>query len=217
MLIDSLHFLLLPFPMFRQRYTLFCPDPRSTLVPVHSSPNLCARRLPRPRRDGGVYPERLGAFSFPLAMPIAEPPSVSHPTHSEANASLLCSIAPARHVGLGHAPNRLDFSRCSLCEQKRSNSRANNALIFNNLQTHEPLTPLNSCTYKIGGGYFPERINFPRAATHRWDPPFGTRSMLLRPFDFHLSTACPERSRRVNSSSTIPALHSGAHFTSGER
>jgi hypothetical protein len=138
--------------MFRQRYTLFCPDPRSTLVPVHSSPNLCARRLPRPRRDGGVYPEQLGAFSFPLAMPIAKPPSVSHPTHSEANASLLCSTAPARHVGPGHAANRLDFSRCSLCEQKKSNSRANNALIFNNLQTHELLTPLNSCTYKIGGG-----------------------------------------------------------------
>jgi hypothetical protein len=32
---------------------------------------------------------------------------------------------------------------------------------------------------------------------------------------FQLSTACPERSRRVNSSSTIPALHSGADFTWG--
>jgi hypothetical protein len=203
--------------MFRSLCSLLCPDPRSTCVAVQSSPNLCAWRLPRPRRGVGVYPERLGAFGSPLAKSFAETPSASHPTHSGANASLLSSIAPAWQVGPGHAVNPLDFSPCSLREQRETNSRANNAIIFNNLQTNYLLTPVNSYTYKIGGGYFPERINSPSSCPHTsMGPAFQHTLWAARPlstFNCRLSTLQVQSPRSIQR----PELHFGANSTMGDR
>jgi hypothetical protein len=194
--------------MLRSHHTVSCPDPQSTRVLVYFSPNLRARGLRRPSRGAGVHPERLGAFSSPFPKAIANAPSRCHPRHSGADASLLCSIALAWHVGPGRTANHLDFSPCSLPEHKESNSRANKALILNNLQTPYLVSLVNSYTYKIGGGYFPRvSILVERLASIHGERPFSTRSMLLRPFNFQLSTA--------NSSSTIPALHSGAHSLRG--
>jgi hypothetical protein len=149
--------------MFRPRHTLFPPDPLSTCVSVPSSPHPCVRRLPRSGRGVGIRSQRVGAFSSPLPKPIAEPTSESHPLHCGAGASLFCSIAPDRHVGPMRVANHVDFSHCSLREQKESNPRANNALIFNNLHTHNTVTPVYSYTYKLGGG-FSGRMNSPQAA-----------------------------------------------------
>jgi hypothetical protein len=217
--------------MLRSHHTVSCPDPQSTRVLVYFSPNLCAWDLRRPRRGVGVHPERLGAFSSPLPKSIANAPSRYHPSHSRADASLLCPVALAWHVGPRRTANHLDFSPCSLPEHKESNSRANKALILNNLQTPYLVSLVNSYIYKIGGGVFSGCVNAHQVArAFRRNTPFGARSMSLR-FNFQLSTTCPaypeerwERSRRVNSSSTIPALHSvvpnftfGAHFTPGDR
>ena len=50
---------------FRPRPTVPRPAFPVTSNAVPSSPNLCARSLPRPGRGVGVYPERLGAFRSP--------------------------------------------------------------------------------------------------------------------------------------------------------
>ncbi len=197
--------------MFRPPYAFLCPDPRSTCVPVLSFRDLRAQRLARPDQGFAVHPNRFGALSSPLPKPIAVPPSGSRPMHGGADASLLCSIATARHVGPRRAANRSDSSHCSLPEQETSNPRANNTLIFNNLQTLIPVTPVYSHTYKIGGGYFPDVSTLLKLLAR-----FGrTRpsARALRPSAFSTFNR-----RRVNSSSTIPAPHSvGPNFTMRDR
>ena len=42
-----------------------------------------------------------------------------------------------------------------LREQKQSKHGANNLSIFNSLQTHYSISPLDSYSYKLGGGIFP--------------------------------------------------------------
>ena len=169
--------------MLRSHHTVSCPDPQSTRVLVYFSPNLRARGLRRPSRGAGVHPERLGAFSSPFPKAIANAPSRCHPRHSGADASLLCSIALAWHVGPGRTANHLDFSPCSLPEHKESNSRANKALILNNLQTPYLVSLVNSYTYKIGGGVFSEGVNSCRATRqHPWRTPFQHTLYAASPF-----------------------------------
>lgn len=163
--------------MFCPYYILICSRSQFKRVPVYSFPCLRTRRLRGPRRGGGVHPERLRALSSALPKSIAELPSGSHAPHGQVDASLIYSVHPAGRVGARHVAIRLDFSHRSLCEQKESNPRANNALSSNNLQIPNPVTLVNSYTYKIGGGDFSGRINSCQAARiHRWSVPHPTIS-----------------------------------------
>jgi hypothetical protein len=145
--------------VFCPYYILICSRSQFKRVPVYSFPDLRATGLTRPRRGVGVHPERHGAFSSALPKSIAELPSGSHAPHGQVDASLIYSVRPAGRVGARRVANRLDFYHCSLREQKESNPRANNALIFNNLQTCNSVTHVNSYTYKTAGGVFSWHIN----------------------------------------------------------